>query len=95
VAFSIYKNRLDLRSIDSCSLFPGQIIGVEGSNLDGKKLVAQRLFDDARPLRSPSVAAPSPLTQLKVLFAAGPYTVAASKDVRIPSLSGHQMLHSH
>lgn len=74
------RTRLDLRTIDSCSLFPGQVIGVEGSNLDGKKLVAQRLFDDARPLRSPSIFAPPPSTHLKALVAAGPYTVATSKD---------------
>jgi hypothetical protein len=73
--------RLDLRSIVSCNLFPGQVIGVEGSNLDGKKLVAHRLFDDARPLRPLSVAPPSPSIEVKVLIAAGPFNGVGLKDV--------------
>jgi len=69
--------RLDLRSVASCSLFPGQIIGIEGSNLDGKKLVAKRLFDDARPSRPYSWTSPAHTTELRVLIAAGPYAADA------------------
>lgn len=82
---SRFLNRLDLRLIESCSLFPGQVIGVEGSNLDGKKLIANRLFDDARPLRPLSLNPPSPETRLKVLIAAGPYTAEANDVYRVPT----------
>jgi len=46
--------RLDLSSLSNYSLFPGQIISVEGLNNVGTKLVAQQSWSDSSPTDPPS-----------------------------------------
>ncbi|XP_076656912.1 DNA polymerase alpha subunit B [Halictus rubicundus] len=63
--------RLDLGGIRHYSVFPGQIVAVEGTNTAGNALLAKELFVKGHaPLAEP----PNFTEDLKVYVAAGPFT---------------------
>ncbi|XP_025905772.1 DNA polymerase alpha subunit B [Nothoprocta perdicaria] len=65
---------LDLSELREYSLFPGQVVIVEGTNSTGKCLVASRLYEGV-PLPFPAPAEPPPDPEPRtVLVACGPYT---------------------
>ncbi|GBG78101.1 hypothetical protein CBR_g26038 [Chara braunii] len=45
-----HRVKVDLREIDSFSIFPGQIVGIEGRNPSGHCLVASRIIQSLPPL---------------------------------------------
>ncbi|KAJ8758864.1 hypothetical protein K2173_002643 [Erythroxylum novogranatense] len=51
--------RLDLHQLDQCSIFPGQIVGIEGHNPSGHCLIASKLVDCV-PLSASADAGPHP-----------------------------------
>jgi DNA polymerase alpha subunit B len=65
--------RLELRDLPSFSLFPGQVVAVEGANPSGYCLVARRLVGGLPGARE---AAAPPLRALSLVVAAGPFTCA-------------------
>lgn len=68
--------QLDLTGVLKYSIFPGQIVAVEGFNNTGNRLIAQKIFYDA----SPEACPPAKLTKgaLNVIVAAGPFTQSDS-----------------
>ncbi|XP_047110076.1 DNA polymerase alpha subunit B isoform X1 [Schistocerca piceifrons] len=66
---------LDLSQLETYSLFPGQIIAIEGVNLDGKKVIVKKLYTDIKPVLADSLPTFSNDDgPLQVVVAAGPYT---------------------
>lgn len=63
--------QLDLSSIHSYSLFPGQVLAVEGTNPIGEILFAQRIFTEAY---APPAPAPKLSQSTDFVIAAGPFT---------------------
>ena len=84
--------RLDLKDMPHYSLFPGQVVLVEGINPSGRVMVARRIIEGVPlplPLSSPSELLEfhhSPKYQggspLSVVVAAGPFTTADNLDYR-------------
>ncbi|KAM8793752.1 DNA polymerase alpha subunit B [Eudromia elegans] len=69
---------LDLSELQEYSLFPGQVVIVEGTNSTGKCLVASKLYEGVQlPFHTP--AEPAQDTEPRtVLVACGPYTTSDS-----------------
>ncbi|XP_020107295.1 DNA polymerase alpha subunit B [Ananas comosus] len=80
--------RLDLSNLTHFSLFPGQVIGIEGNNPSGHCLIASKVVDyltsssdaDLPPAKKPAVNQEARLSSsseskvLSVVIAAGPFT---------------------
>ncbi|XP_049691626.1 DNA polymerase alpha subunit B isoform X2 [Accipiter gentilis] len=67
---------LDLSELKEYSLFPGQIVALEGTNSTGRKMVALKLYEGVPlPFHTPLEPAPE---QRMVLVACGPYTTSDS-----------------
>lgn len=76
---------LDLSELPEFSLFPGQIVALEGINSTGKTLVVSKLYEP-QPLPFPSLPPPAAgPEQRAVLVACGPY--ATSDSVAFDPLS--------
>ncbi|TKC36281.1 hypothetical protein EI555_000821 [Monodon monoceros] len=68
---------VDLSELKEYSLFPGQVVVMEGINTTGRKLVATRLYE--RPLiRILTIFSFLDSEQIMVLVACGPYTTSDS-----------------
>lgn len=68
---------VDLSELKEYSLFPGQVVVMEGMNTTGRKLVASKLYEGAPlPFYSPQVKmeVDEAAEPLNVLVACGPYT---------------------
>lgn len=68
---------LDLSNVQSYSIFPGQLIGVEGKNPTGNSLVVERLFASRHV---PPCPRPKLEEDLHVIAAAGPFTDRENLD---------------
>ncbi|CAM8912938.1 unnamed protein product [Rhodiola kirilowii] len=82
--------RLDLQKLSQCSVFPGQVVGVEGNNPSGHCFVATKIIDHIPCLKSSAVELPPAkkqvldpefaptdnenLAELSMIIAAGPFT---------------------
>jgi DNA polymerase alpha subunit B len=89
---SRFQVRLDLKDLTAYSLFPGQVVLVEGINSDGKKMVVKRIVEGF-PLEHPK-STPERLLEfhhgemfqggkaMKVITAAGPFTTSDSLNYR-------------
>ncbi|ONK57978.1 uncharacterized protein A4U43_C09F6390 [Asparagus officinalis] len=79
--------RLDLEKLDQFSLFPGQVIGIEGHNPSGHCLIASKVIDlmpysdvtSLPPAKRQAIdhqpnSEPSMLRMLSMVIAAGPFT---------------------
>ncbi|KAM6032526.1 DNA polymerase alpha subunit B [Chlamydotis macqueenii] len=67
---------LDLSELTEYSLFPGQIVALEGTNSTGKRMVVTKLYEGVPlPFHVPPEPAPA---QRSVLVACGPYATAGS-----------------
>ncbi|KAM6364516.1 DNA polymerase alpha subunit B [Pluvialis apricaria] len=67
---------LDLSELKEYSLFPGQIVALEGTNSSGKRLVVSKLYEGVPlPFHAPTEPAPE---RRMVLVACGPYTTSDS-----------------
>ncbi|BBN13404.1 DNA polymerase alpha subunit B [Marchantia polymorpha subsp. ruderalis] len=74
--------RLDLRNISQLSLFPGQVVGVEGQNPSGHCLVASRLVDSIPcAARSDPFENQEPVSKRRVL--------SQNEDVEMESTTQH------
>ncbi len=68
---------LDLSKLDSYSLFPGQIVGVECTNPNGSKLLVSKLYSEL-PTPSPVPVEKDQCTE--IYTACGPYTLNDSDN---------------
>uniref|UniRef100_A0A8C3WPG4 DNA polymerase alpha subunit B n=1 Tax=Catagonus wagneri TaxID=51154 RepID=A0A8C3WPG4_9CETA len=69
---------VDLSELKEYSLFPGQVVVMEGINTTGRKLVATRLYEGVPlPFHQPSEEE-GESEQIMVLVACGPYTTSDS-----------------
>uniref|UniRef100_A0A8D1AQW0 DNA polymerase alpha subunit B n=1 Tax=Sus scrofa TaxID=9823 RepID=A0A8D1AQW0_PIG len=69
---------VDLSELKEYSLFPGQVVVMEGINTTGRKLVATRLYEGVPlPFHQPSEE-DGDSEQIMVLVACGPYTTSDS-----------------
>ncbi|XP_060550358.1 DNA polymerase alpha subunit B isoform X1 [Pantherophis guttatus] len=69
---------VDISELTDYSLFPGQVVVMEGMNSTGKKLIASKLYEGVPlPFQKPTEAATDPEPRL-VLVACGPYTTSDS-----------------
>uniref|UniRef100_A0A8C5S2T8 DNA polymerase alpha subunit B n=1 Tax=Laticauda laticaudata TaxID=8630 RepID=A0A8C5S2T8_LATLA len=69
---------IDISELTDYSLFPGQVVVMEGMNSTGKKLIASKLYEGVPlPFQKPTEAATDPEPRL-VLVACGPYTTSDS-----------------
>ncbi|KAL0270076.1 UNVERIFIED_CONTAM: hypothetical protein PYX00_007603 [Menopon gallinae] len=66
--------QLDLGNVEKYSVFPGQIVAVEGVNITGDKLMAKQIYCDASPDPDPT----SSRGPLSLTIAAGPFTQSDS-----------------
>ena len=66
---------LDLSKLDSYSLFPGQIVGLECTNPNGSKLLVSKVHPEVAP---PSFPYDGPDQVLDFLVSCGPYTLSHS-----------------
>ncbi|XP_040437251.1 DNA polymerase alpha subunit B isoform X1 [Falco naumanni] len=67
---------LDLSELKEYSLFPGQVVALEGTNSTGKSLVVSKLYEGVPlPFHTPPEPCPE---QRMVLVACGPYTTSDS-----------------
>ncbi|XP_053735684.1 DNA polymerase alpha subunit B [Synchiropus splendidus] len=70
---------VDLSELREYSLFPGQVVVMEGMNTTGKKLMASKLYEGSPlPFHSPEVKMEPDEEPLNVLVACGPYTPSDS-----------------
>ncbi|KAM4586184.1 DNA polymerase alpha subunit B [Fundulus diaphanus] len=73
---------VDLSELKEYSLFPGQVVAMEGMNTTGRKLVASKLYEGVPlPFYTPSVKMETDeavAEPLNVLVACGPYTPSDS-----------------
>uniref|UniRef100_A0A672J2A9 DNA polymerase alpha subunit B n=1 Tax=Salarias fasciatus TaxID=181472 RepID=A0A672J2A9_SALFA len=66
---------VDLSELKEYSLFPGQVVVMEGMNATGRKLVASKLYEGVPlPFHTPDVK----IEPLNILVACGPYTPSDS-----------------
>ncbi|XP_061642919.1 DNA polymerase alpha subunit B [Phyllopteryx taeniolatus] len=71
--------RVDLSELQEYSLFPGQVVAMEGMNTTGGKLVVSKLYEGIQlPFYSPKVKMELDEELLNVLVACGPYTPSDS-----------------
>ncbi|KAM3824981.1 DNA polymerase alpha subunit B [Vipera latastei] len=69
---------VDISELSDYSLFPGQVVVMEGMNSSGNKLIASKLYEGVPlPFQKPAEAAIDPEPRL-VLIACGPYTTSDS-----------------
>jgi hypothetical protein len=68
--------RLELRDMPRFSLFPGQIVCVQGQNPSGHCLVARRIIAAVPPPMPRSPPASSAFGALSAVVASGPFTCA-------------------
>lgn len=80
---------LDLRDVPAFSLFPGQVVAVKGLNTSGDKMVVQQVYtaaplplpvtpvDNMRVLADAASSSIDRAGPLRMVVAAGPYTLAA------------------
>ena len=66
---------MDISDVPQYSLFPGQIIAVEGVNSTGNKLVAKKIYENT-PLPNASCKGILENGPLSVVMAAGPFTTS-------------------
>ncbi|XP_014822046.1 PREDICTED: DNA polymerase alpha subunit B, partial [Calidris pugnax] len=67
---------LDLSELKEYSLFPGQVVALEGTNSTGRMMVVSKLYEGVPlPFHTPTEPAPE---QRMVLVACGPYTTSDS-----------------
>ena len=66
--------RLELRDLPSFSLFPGQIVCVQGQNPSGHCLVAKRLISSSAPEMAKSIKTAPAHSALTCAIASGPFT---------------------
>ncbi|KAM3867136.1 DNA polymerase alpha subunit B [Diretmus argenteus] len=70
---------VDLSELGVYSLFPGQVVAVEGMNTTGRKLVASKLYEGVPlPFYSPEAKQEMDEEPVSVLVACGPYTPSDS-----------------
>ncbi|XP_047441919.1 DNA polymerase alpha subunit B [Mugil cephalus] len=70
---------IDLSELKEYSLFPGQVVVMEGMNTTGRKLVASKLYEGVPlPFYTPNVKMETDEEPLNVLVACGPYTPSDS-----------------
>lgn len=71
--------QLDLSHVKDFSLFPGQIVGIKGTNPTGSKLLAQELIDGKLP---PDPSFPITVTPstgpIQLVVASGPFTTSSN-----------------
>uniref|UniRef100_A0A0P4WMW3 DNA polymerase alpha subunit B n=2 Tax=Scylla olivacea TaxID=85551 RepID=A0A0P4WMW3_SCYOL len=71
--------QLDLSQVKGFSLFPGQIMGIRGSNPTGNKLLAQELVDGKLPPEPTSPITISTSTgPIQLVVASGPFTTSSN-----------------
>jgi len=70
---------LDLSKLDSYSLFPGQIVGVECTNPNGSKLLVSKLYTDI-PVQPPAAVQTDQV--MEVMVCCGPYIPDQSEDIQ-------------
>ena len=68
---------LDLSKLESFSLFPGQIVGVECTNPNGSKLLVNKLYSEV-PSPAPRPVEKDQVTE--IYTACGPYTLSDSDN---------------
>ncbi|XP_013861716.1 DNA polymerase alpha subunit B [Austrofundulus limnaeus] len=70
---------VDLSELKEYSLFPGQVVVMEGLNATGRKFVASKLYEGVPlPFHTPDVTLEADEEPLNVLVACGPYTPSDS-----------------
>ncbi|XP_029962856.1 DNA polymerase alpha subunit B [Salarias fasciatus] len=70
---------VDLSELKEYSLFPGQVVVMEGMNATGRKLVASKLYEGVPlPFHTPDVKIEADEEPLNILVACGPYTPSDS-----------------
>lgn len=70
---------VDLSELKEYSLFPGQVVVMEGMNATGRKLVASKLYEGVPlPFFTPNVKMETDEEPMTVLVACGPYTPSDS-----------------
>uniref|UniRef100_A0A915HT71 DNA polymerase alpha subunit B n=1 Tax=Romanomermis culicivorax TaxID=13658 RepID=A0A915HT71_ROMCU len=67
---------LDMSSIPSFSIFPGQFIALQGVNPSGKQFIAQKIL----PLPLPLPQSPQTCVEFSLMCAAGPFTTNDNLD---------------
>ncbi|XP_061900169.1 DNA polymerase alpha subunit B isoform X2 [Entelurus aequoreus] len=71
--------RLDLSELQEYSLFPGQVVAMEGMNTTGEKLVVSKIYEGIQhPFFTSDVKEETDEEALNVLVACGPYTPSDS-----------------
>ncbi|XP_065221865.1 DNA polymerase alpha subunit B isoform X2 [Planococcus citri] len=71
------KVKLEVNEAPEYSLFPGQVIVVEGKNPDGKRIIAEKIYADAKPDIYPDFDPSKNLQEsLQVVIACGPFMLA-------------------
>lgn len=68
---------LDLKNVQSYSLFPGQILAVEGTNPSGNKLIVNKMFSSGSTEAPPAFKLQD---NIHLVVASGPYTNSDSLD---------------
>ncbi|XP_019941956.1 DNA polymerase alpha subunit B [Paralichthys olivaceus] len=70
---------VDLSELNEYSLFPGQVVMMEGMNTTGKKLMASKLYEGVPlPFYTPEMKMEMYEEPMNVLVACGPYTPSGS-----------------
>ncbi|KAJ9070891.1 DNA-directed DNA polymerase alpha subunit pol12 [Entomophthora muscae] len=82
---------LDLSGIPSYSIFPGQIVGVEGINPTGNELRVSKLIQGSLPVPGPNVLTVS----TKMVLACGPFTKSSNLKFEPLAALLHAIDHPH